>query len=261
VWTVLLCSAACSPAPAVELAHSSGGTAIEAEAQHSMSIDRAGGVTIDGAVCRTEPEGRAALERVAQSMRSNEELADRAGVLRVPDEPLLVRIDGDARLADVGWWLFASQTSSWIHRTRLAVRDAATGAELALVVDVEPRAQAGCAALDADWASRVKLVGPRVQALIEASDRASWSADGRVPRWRVVRWIPLGGGESAEFDTWSAVRAELERTPDDARRIFVEGVLPADMRWREVLPVVAELLERWRADVSFSSTVAPALGR
>lgn len=255
---VLLAVAACNRAPELSLPVCSGGVSIDAGVKHSMTIDAKGQVSVNGVSCSTDRELEEALDAAATSMHSNDAVAQRLGFVDAPDEPLLVRIDQSVRFHTAARCLGESRRNR-ILRMWIAVRDESTGEEPWLAIESLPRDSSAAIADEPDWPVEIDALAAHVQLGLEATAKPSWSKEiERFPAWDVAYWPSQPALVSWKPSSWQELRERVSNIVPRERECALRGALPKDMRWSEVVPIVAEALALWNADIYFGADVDEA---
>jgi len=248
--SIVLILAACSQTPSVDLPVCATGVEIEAGLKHSMVIDAAGRVTIDGVACPSEEEAQKALERVAKSMHSNETVAAQTGWAFAADEPLIVRIDQSVRFGDAQHWLRESRYCCGIYRSRIVVRDELRGRERCLAIDTEPPPQTSDGPPPPCDSATDKLSG-RVCIWLKSGDVPWWNERGHAPAWYVRQNPTPCDCVLWEASSWNEVRDRVDRIPPNGREFGIDAVIGMETPWRDVVAIVAEAQALLHAEIEF----------
>jgi hypothetical protein len=248
--SLVLLLAACSRAPSVELPVCASGVEIEAGLNHSMVIDAAGHVTIDGERYASEDDATQALERVARSMHSDRRVAAQAGWAFAADEPFVVCIDQATQYATALTWLRTVRYHCAIYRTRIAVRGGSGDDRRCLAVDTEPPPQTGDGPMIPCDPATAKSRA-RVDIYFMSSAVPWWNKSGHTPAWYVrERPTPCDYADS-ELSTWNEVRDKVLRVPASDRDFGIDAALPENTPWRDVVAILAEARALLDAEIEF----------
>ncbi len=252
---VLLALVSCSRAPDIELPTCDGGVKLDAAGMHSMTIAADGRVTIDGVESAGDEDVEARLDRLAHAMKSDAELAQQLGLLHVPSEPLVVRIDRNARFRDAAKWLAYSMYRQRFHHLRLAVADLDTGEARFLSLD-HPPMESGCRVFAPQSATEHPGGSFRLVGLGAASDARNDTEQTRARTWRILLWPNRDSHEELTLSSWIETRECLARFRATTCDYAAMGCLNTDASWQDAVSIVATAIELGASQFDFSSADA-----